>query len=265
MIEFFQSLGAFELILAATLFTWLMTLIASAVVFLLKKVNSSFLTGSLGFAAGIMIAASFWSLLLPSFELLASKSSLAWLYLSIGFLLGAGFMFLLDKLLPHIHVDGMKNAEGPSTNWHRSTLLVLAVALHNIPEGIALGIAIGSSITQEVDVTPALMLAIGIGIHNIPEGMAITLSLRAEGLTVKKAFFWGQFSGFIEVISALLGAFTVMIIHTILPYALAFAAGAMIYIVIEELIPQSQAKGKSDIPTIGAIIGFTLMMILSKI
>lgn len=265
MHEFFQSLSTVEIILIATGFTWLMTMLGSSVVFFLRTLNRTFLNGSLGFAAGVMIAASVWSLLIPSFEILEERTSMVWLHAGLGFLLGAACMVVLDKILPHLHVAGLKGPEGISTSWHRSTLLVFAITLHNIPEGMAIGVAIATATSQSADVMPALMLALGIGIQNIPEGMAVSLPLRNEGLSNKWAFFWGQFSGFVEILSGILGAIAVLTIHTILPYALAFSAGAMMYIVIEELIPQSQADGKSDIPTIGAIIGFTLMMILDNL
>ena len=268
MFDFLLKYDPFTLALFATLFTWGMTSLGATVVFFFKTINKKYMNGMLGLAAGIMIAASFWSLLEPAFTIAESQGyTIPWIPVVIGFIGGAAFLFLIDKLLPHLHFESKpENTEGIKTNWNRSTLLVLAMTLHNIPEGLAVGVAF-ASIAGSGDpafIMPAVILAIGMGVQNIPEGAAVSLPLRRDGMSRGRAFFWGQFSGFVEVIGGLIGVVAVMSALSILPYALAFSAGAMIYVVIEELIPQAQSDGKTDIPTIGAILGFTLMMILDN-
>lgn len=223
----------------------------------------------LGFAAGVMIAASFWSLLAPGIEMAEELGQTAFITAAVGFLFGGIFLYAIDKLLPHLHM-GLETAqaEGPKTNWQRSVLLVLAITLHNIPEGLAVGVAFGavaSGLGSSASIAGAVALAIGIGLQNFPEGAAVSIPLRREGFSRSKAFLYGQASGIVEPIAGVIGAYTVVKMQHLLPYALAFAAGAMIYVVVEELIPEAQREeggAKTDIATIGCMIGFTVMMIL---
>ncbi len=252
----------------ATIFTWGVTALGASLVFFFKKVNQSVLNAMLGFAAGVMTAASFWSLLAPGIEMAEELGQKPWLTASIGFLSGGLFLLLVDKILPHLH-SGMKtkDAEGIKTNLQRSVLLVLAITLHNIPEGLAVGVAFGAVAygLPSATLVGAVALAIGIGLQNFPEGAAVSIPLRREGFSRSKAFFYGQASGIVEPISGVLGAIAVMVMRPILPYALSFAAGAMIFVVVEELIPEGQKKEKgvhADITTIGYMIGFVFMMIL---
>lgn len=254
--------------LIATLFTWAVTALGAGLVFFFKKINQNALNAMLGFAAGVMTAASFWSLLAPSIEMAEDLGQIAWLTAAIGFLGGGLFLLIIDKILPHLHI-GMEvdQAEGIKTNWQRSVLLVLAITLHNIPEGLAVGVAFGAVAygLPSASLAGAVALAIGIGLQNFPEGAAVSIPLRREGFTRKKAFIYGQASGIVEPIAGVLGAFAVISMRPILPYALAFAAGAMIYVVVEELIPEGQKKEAgvhSDITTIGYMIGFAVMMVL---
>jgi ZIP family zinc transporter len=253
------------LALLAGLFTWGVTALGAATVFLTKEVNKTLLNAMLGFAAGVMIAASFWSLLSPSIELSEQLGLPKWLPACVGFMAGGIFLRLADKFLPHLHLNMPPDkAEGIKTNWKSTTLLVFAVTLHNIPEGLAVGVAFGAiaSGVQGLDLAAAMALAIGIGIQDFPEGMAISMPLRANGLSRKKSFFIGMLSGIVEPIAAVIGAIAVISVQSILPYALAFAAGAMVFVVVEELIPESQSEGNTDISTWGFLIGFTLMMFL---
>lgn len=256
--------------LLATLGTWGLTALGAALVFFFKQIKQHVLNTMLGFASGVMIAASYWSLLAPAIEMAEHSSKVpAWLVASIGFLGGAGFLWLADQLLPHLHFDSMKGdkAEGLPTHLRRSILLVLSITLHNFPEGLAVGVAFGAAATGhgEVSVLSALAVAIGIGIQNFPEGAAVSIPLRREGLSRGRSFFYGQASGIVEPIAGVLGAALVTVMQPILPYALAFAAGAMIYVVVEELIPEAQ-QGKdhlgTHLATFGTILGFTVMMIL---
>jgi zinc transporter, ZIP family len=251
----------------ATLFTWAITALGASMIFFFKSIDKRVLNTMLGFAAGVMIAASFWSLLEPAIEMSKAKSVISWIPAGIGFLAGGFFLFLIDKILPHLHMGLPKNkAEGIRTSWHRSVLLILAITLHNIPEGLAVGVAFGalSGNTDEQGLAGAIALAFGIGLQNFPEGMAVSIPLRREGFSRFKGFWYGQLSGIVEPIAGLLGAYMVVSIKALLPYALAFAAGAMIFVVIEELIPESQREYKTDLSTIGALIGFTIMMILDE-
>lgn len=255
--------------LIGTGFTWAMTALGASMVFFFKKINKNVLNGMLGFAAGVMIAASFWSLLAPGIDLAEEIGQVAWLTAAIGFLAGGGFLYLVDKTLPHLHLGlDRSEAEGVKTSWQRSVLLVLAITLHNIPEGLAVGVAFGAvaaGVGSSATLAAAVALAIGIGLQNFPEGAAVSIPLRREGFSRRKAFLYGQASGIVEPIAGALGAFAVLSMRSMLPYALAFAAGAMIYVVVEELIPESQiGEGSSgtDIATIGAMVGFTVMMIL---
>jgi ZIP family zinc transporter len=219
----------------------------------------------LGFAAGVMIAASFWSLLAPAIEMAEESSLPAWIPATTGFLMGGLFLWIADKIIPHLHLGfPMEEAEGIKTSWHRSILLVLAITLHNIPEGLAVGVAFGAlaSDLPSATMAGAVALAIGIGIQNFPEGAAVSVPLRREGFSRLKSFWYGQASGIVEPIAGVLGALSVILIKPILPYALSFAAGAMIYVVVEELIPESQLEKNTDIATIGAMLGFAVMMTL---
>ncbi len=251
--------------LLATLFTYAVTAAGSALVFFFKEIKKNILDAMLGFAAGVMIAASYWSLLAPAIEMSESSGGNKWMPAVIGFLAGGGFLFLVDKLLPHLHA-GFKvdKAEGVKTSWQRSILLVLAITIHNFPEGLAVGVAFGAVAAglPSAAIGGAIALAIGIGIQNFPEGAAVSIPLRREGISRQKAFVFGQASGIVEPIAGVLGAFAVVRMQPILPYALAFAAGAMIYVVIEELIPESQQGTHSDVATIGTMLGFTVMMLL---
>jgi len=254
--------------LIGTLFTWGVTALGASLVFFFRSINKTVLNGMLGFAAGVMIAASFWSLLSPAIDMAEELNQTAWLTAAIGFLSGGLFLWLVDKTLPHLH-SGLKTeeAEGIKTNWQRSVLLVLAITLHNIPEGLAVGIAFGAVAygLPSASLAGAIALAIGIGLQNFPEGAAVSIPLRREGFSRKKAFLYGQASGIVEPISGVIGAAAILAMRPILPYALAFAAGAMIYVVAEELIPEGKhdtTSKHSDVATIGVMLGFAIMMIL---
>ncbi len=268
MIEWISKFSPVQQALIATLFTWVVTALGASLVFFFKRINKNLLNGMLGFAAGVMIAASFWSLLAPGLEMAEELGQIPWLTAAIGFLGGGAFLFAVDKILPHLHSGfDTSEAEGIKTGWQRSILLVLAITLHNIPEGLAVGVAFGAVAygLPSATIGGAVALAIGIAIQNFPEGAAVSIPLRREGLSRRKSFFYGQASGVVEPIAGVIGAFAVMSMRPMLPYALAFAAGAMIYVVVEELIPESQqGKGamRTDIATIGCMIGFTVMMIL---
>jgi ZIP family zinc transporter len=267
----FEWLAQFSPVIQAligTLFTWGVTALGASLVFFFKAINKKLLNGMLGFAAGVMIAASFWSLLAPSIEMAEELGQTAWLTAAIGFLGGGAFLFAVDKLLPHLHMGlDTSQAEGVKTGWQRSILLVLAITLHNIPEGLAVGVAFGAVAygLPSASLAGAVALAIGIGLQNFPEGAAVSIPLRREGFSRKKAFLYGQASGIVEPIAGVIGAVAVVAMRPLLPYALAFAAGAMIYVVVEELIPEAQQGGgsmKTDIATIGCMLGFAVMMIL---
>jgi ZIP family zinc transporter len=263
MQSWFAGLSPIVQALLATLFTWFVTALGAAVVFLAKSPSRKLLDGMLGMAAGVMIAASYWSLLAPAIEMAEGGPLPAWVPATLGFLLGGAFLWITDKLLPHLHPQ-MREAEGVSTTWKRTTLLVLAITLHNIPEGLAVGVAFGAVAygLESATLGAAVALAIGIGLQNCPEGTAVSMPLRREGFSRMKAFLYGQASGVVEPIAGVLGASLVLIARPILPYALAFAAGAMIYVVVEELIPESQRETITDIPTIGVMVGFAIMMTL---
>ncbi len=249
----------------ATLFTWLMTALGAAVVFLRKEISRKTLDVMLGFAGGVMIAASYWSLLAPAIEMSSRSGGIPWIPAAVGFLAGGIFLRLTDRALPHLHLGlPLEEAEGVKTSWRRTTLLVLAITLHNIPEGLAIGVAFGAAAAgfPEATLAGAMTLALGIGIQNFPEGTAVSVPLRREGFTARKSFWYGQFSGIVEPVAAIAGALFVIYAQPILPYALAFAAGAMIFVVAEEVIPQSQQSGNADQATMGLMIGFTVMMVL---
>jgi len=246
-------------------FTWGVTALGASAVIFFKEINKRVLNGMLGFAAGVMIAASFWSLLSPAIEMSEGGPLPVWVPPAVGFLLGALALLIMDKLIPHLHLGfPIEESEGPKTSWHRSILLVSAITLHNIPEGLAIGVAFGAAYLglDSATLAGAVALAIGIGIQNFPEGAAISVPLRREGFSRTKAFMYGQFSGIVEPIAAVAGAALVIVAEPILPYALSFAAGAMIFVVVEELIPESQRGGYTDLATMGAIAGFTVMMAL---
>lgn len=252
--------------LVATLFTWGVTALGAALVFFFRSINQRIMDAMLGFAAGVMIAASFWSLLAPAIEMSERVSNLPkWLPSLIGFLSGGLFLAAIDKLLPHLHPGSpLEEAEGPSTSWRRSILLVLAITLHNIPEGLAVGVAFGAVVHNIPSATlgGAVALAIGIGLQNFPEGTAVSVPLRREGMSRRKAFFYGQLSGVVEPVFGVIGALAVLSMQEILPYALSFAAGAMIFVVVEELIPESQRSGNTDLATLATLLGFSVMMTL---
>jgi len=265
MIDFFQSLHPVIQALIATCFTWFMTALGAAAVFLTRDINRKILDGMLGFAAGVMIAASFWSLLSPAIEMSEGKDIPTWFPALAGFLTGGIFLRGIDRILPHLHLGlPIEKAEGVSTTWKRSTLLILAIALHNIPEGLAVGVAFGAIATALPSSTlaGAIALAIGIGIQNFPEGLAVSMPLRREGMSCLKSFWYGQLSAIVEPVAGVIGAAAVVFAQPILPYALGFAAGAMIFVVVEELIPESQRGNHTDLATMGAMVGFALMMVL---
>jgi len=251
--------------LLATLFTWFVTALGAATVFIFKSINKKVLNGMLGFAAGVMIAASFWSLLSPAISMAEEAGMVAWVPAVVGFLAGGGFLWLVDAVMPHLHIGVDQEPEGVKTSLKRSVLLVLAITLHNIPEGLAVGVAFGAAASENALATlsGALVLALGIGLQNFPEGAAVSIPLRREGLTRFKSFVYGQASGVVEPIAAIAGASAVVFMKPLLPYALSFAAGAMIYVVVEELIPEAQQeKHHSNIGTVGAMLGFAVMMLL---
>jgi len=263
--EWFYGLNPVVQALIATLGTWGVTAAGAALVFVCKNFSQKYLDASLGMAAGVMIAASFWSLLAPAIIMSEESYGETWKWLPplIGFLLGAVVLRIIDKVLPHLHPD-LAVAEGPKTSWHRSTLLVLAITIHNIPEGLAVGVAFGAVASGAGGATigAAIALAIGIGLQNFPEGTAVALPLRREGMPRLKCFWYGQLSAVVEPVAGVLGAVLVMTMTAVLPYALAFAAGAMIFVVAEELIPESQHEGNVDLATMGVIVGFAIMMTL---
>jgi ZIP family zinc transporter len=263
--QWFTGLNPVTQALLATLFTWFVTALGAGMVFFFRTINRRMLNGMLGFAAGVMIAASFWSLLAPAIEMAEEGPLPAWVPAVLGFLAGGAFLWLVDKILPHLHLGlPREEAEGIQTHWRRSVLLVLAITLHNIPEGLAVGVAFGALAADLPSATlaGAVALALGIGIQNFPEGAAVSVPLRREGLSRLKSFWYGQLSGVVEPIAGVLGAAAVILMRPILPYALAFAAGAMIFVVIEELIPESQLDKNTDVSTVGAMVGFAVMMTL---
>lgn len=259
--------------LLATLFTWGMTAAGAGLVFTTKRVNQRMMDGMLAFAGGVMIAASFWSLLEPAIAMAETGPLPSWVPAAVGFMAGGFFLWGVDKLLPHLHPalsedyseTYTEGAEGRHPeSYRRSTLLVLAITLHNIPEGFAIGVAFGTmALTGDMSqLIGAITLAIGMGLQNFPEGTAVSMPLRREGMTRGRAFWYGQLSGSVEPVSALLGLWLVYLVEPLLPYALAFAAGAMIFVVVEEVIPGSQENGNKDLSAIWLMIGFTVMMVL---
>lgn len=265
MIEWILSQNIIFLAFLAGLFTWAMTAFGASFVFLFKSINTKIYAVMLGFAAGIMLAAAFWSLLMPAIEMAKSNGTIPWVPAAGGFLLGGIFLRIMDMVIPHLHLGASySEREGPKTGLKRSWLMIFAVTLHNIPEGLAVGVAFGAlaSSSDTVTLMIPLTLALGIGLQNIPEGFAVSAPLRAEGFSRSKSFLLGQLSGSVELLGAIIGAAIASQMTTILPYALSFAAGAMIYVIIEELIPESQQSKHSDLATVATMVGFVVMMIL---
>ncbi len=263
IVAYFSSIDPILAALYATVFTWLVTAAGASVVFFFKTMNRKVLDGMLGFTGGVMVAASYWSLLAPAIEMSEGDGFVKVIPAAAGFLLGALFLFALDKTLPHLHIN-FKEAEGVKSPWQRTTLLVLAITLHNIPEGLAVGVLFGGVAAgiPEASIAGALTLAIGIGIQNFPEGIAVSMPLRRMGLSRRKSFLYGQSSAIVEPIAGVIGALAVTFFTPILPYALAFAAGAMIFVVVEEVIPETQLEKNTDIASLGFIGGFIVMMTL---
>ena len=264
-----EYMGSIDPVLAAfyaTMFTWALTAAGAGLVFLFKTMHRGVLDAMLGFTGGVMVAASFWSLLNPAIEMSEGMyPSMPWMPAAVGFFLGAIFLFGLDKIMPHLHINFKESEkEGVKTEWHKTTLLVLAITLHNIPEGLAVGVLFGAAGLGIDGATTAgaVALAIGIGIQNFPEGFAVAMPLRRQGISRRKSFYYGQLSAVVEPIFGVLGAIAVIYMQPILPFALAFAAGAMIYVVVEEVIPETQRDKFTDIAVLGFIGGFLVMMIL---
>ncbi len=265
MITMMENLSPVSQTLLATGFTWLVTALGAGLVLFFRRINRRVMDGMLGCAAGVMIAASFWSLLAPAIDMVRESGGIIWLPPLVGFLGGGFFLWAVDKVLPHLHPGfPVSEAEGIRTGWQRSVLLVLAITLHNIPEGLAIGVAFGAVAAGHHAATlgGAMALALGIGIQNFPEGAAVSVPLRREGMSRLKSFWYGQLSGAVEPVAGLVGTVAVLTMRPLLPYALSFAAGAMIYVVAEELIPESQAEKHSDVATVGVMLGFAVMMTL---
>jgi ZIP family zinc transporter len=266
--EWLQNLNPVTQASIAGCFTWAVTALGAATALIGRQVPRALLDAMLGFAAGVMIAASFWSLLDPAIRMAEQQRIAGWLPAAVGFVLGAGALRLADLFLPHLHPDlPLSQAEGVPTEWQRATLLVLAITLHNIPEGLAVGVAFGAAALGEgafggATFAAAVALAIGIGLQNFPEGVAVAMPLRRTGVTRLRSFWYGQLSAAVEPAAAALGAAAVLVVQPILPYALAFAAGAMIFVVVEELIPEAQRGGRTDLATLSTVLGFTTMMVL---
>lgn len=263
---FFKSIDPVLAALIATTFTWLLTAAGASLVFFFKTMHRGILDGMLGFTGGVMVAASFWSLLMPSIEMSEKYfPNMSWMPAAVGFLTGALFLFFLDKWMPHLHINFSEDeSEGVKTQLHRTTLLVLAITLHNIPEGLAVGVLFGAAANgmEGATIAGAIALAIGIGIQNFPEGFAVAMPLRRAGASRLKSFWYGQLSAIVEPIAGVIGAIAVIYIEPLLPFALAFAAGAMIFVVVEEVIPETQRDKYTDIAVLGFIGGFVVMMIL---
>ncbi len=265
MVSWFMDAHPILQAFLATCFTWFVTALGAAVVFVFRTVNRKVLDAMLGFAAGVMIAASFWSLLAPSIAMAEEAGMIPWMPPLLGFLAGGAMLRLIDRLLPHLHPGlAITEAEGLHTSWRRSILLILAITLHNIPEGLAVGVAFGALVHDlpGSSLAGAIALAIGIGIQNFPEGTSVAAPLRREGMSTLKSFWYGQLSGIVEPVAGVLGAYLVVAMKPILPYALAFAAGAMIFVVVEELIPEARKDRAADLATISALVGFAVMMTL---
>lgn len=266
MINNLKDLSPILLALFATIFTYSVTLLGAALVFFFKNVKKNIMDAMLAIAAGVMIAASFFSLLNPATEMAINLKMIPWLITFIGFIAGGLLLFIGDKLFNHFDkkINKNKKEEKERNSFKRCLMLIFSITLHNIPEGLAVGVAFGSTAysLEGATLTSAMLIALGIGIQNFPEGTAVSVPLRREGMSRKKAFFYGQLSGLVEPISGVLGALLVLKIRILLPFLLSFAAGAMIYVVVEELIPESQTNKKKDLMSLFTIIGFTIMMIL---
>lgn len=265
VIQYFEQIDPILAAFYATLFTWGLTAAGAGLVFFFKRMNRAVLDGMLGFTGGVMVAASFWSLLAPGIEMSPGEGFVKVIPAAVGFLLGAVFIYGLDKILPHLHINfKMSEAEGVKTPWHKTTLLTLAITMHNIPEGLAVGVLFGGVAAgfDGATIGGAVALALGIGLQNFPEGLAVAMPLRRQGLSRKKSFMYGQASAIVEPLAAVLGAWAVLTFQPILPYALAFAAGAMIFVVVEEVVPETQQDNYTDIATMGFIGGFIIMMTL---
>ena len=265
MLTFFEQYNPIVQTLIGTGFTWFMTAAGASIVFFARNLNQKLNDYMLGFAAGVMIAASYWSLLAPAIEMSEGGPVPVWLPAVVGFLAGGVFLRLIDRILPHLHLGvPMEKAEGIKTQFQRTTLLVLAITLHNIPEGLAVGVAFGAVAAglDTATLPAAIALAVGIGIQNFPEGVAVSMPLRREGMSRLKSFWYGQLSGMPEPIAGVIGALIVISSQALLPYALAFAAGAMIFVVAEEVIPEAQRNDNVDLATAGVMIGFAVMMTL---
>jgi zinc transporter, ZIP family len=263
LLKYLESIDPILAAFYATMFTWIVTAAGASLVFFFKTMNRAVLDGMLGFTGGVMVAASYWSLLAPAIEMSEGEGFVKVIPAAAGFLMGALFLFALDKTLPHLHIN-FKETEGIKSPWQRTTLLVLAITLHNIPEGLAVGVLFGGVAAgiPEASIAGAVTLAIGIGIQNFPEGIAVSMPLRRMGMSRRKSFMYGQSSAIVEPIAGVLGAVAVTFFTPILPYALAFAAGAMIFVVVEEVIPETQQDKNTDIATLGFIGGFIVMMSL---
>lgn len=263
IIKYFENIDPILAAFLATLFTWGLTAFGASFVFFFKTMNRAVLDGMLGFTGGVMVAASYWSLLAPAIEMSEGEGFVKVIPAAVGFMLGAIFLFGLDKILPHLHIN-FKETEGVKSPWQKTTLLVLAITLHNIPEGLAVGVLFGGVAAgiPEASIAGAVTLAIGIGIQNFPEGIAVAMPLRRMGMSRWKSFMYGQSSALVEPVAAVVGAIAVAFFTPILPYALAFAAGAMIFVVVEEVIPETQQDKNTDIATLGFIGGFVVMMTL---
>lgn len=266
IIAYFETIDPVLAALYATCFTWFLTAAGAGLVFFFKTLHRGVLDTMLGFTGGVMVAASYWSLLSPAIEMSERMyPGMSWMPAAVGFLIGALFIFVLDKFMPHLHINfGENETEGVKTQWHKTTLLVLAITLHNIPEGLAVGVLFGGAGVgiEGATIAGAVILALGIGIQNFPEGFAVAMPLRRHGVSRAKSFWYGQLSAIVEPIFGVLGALLVIYIEPILPFALAFAAGAMIYVVVEEVIPETQRDKFTDLAVLGFIGGFLVMMIL---
>jgi ZIP family zinc transporter len=266
VIAYLSSIDPVQAALLATIFTWLVTAAGAATVYFFKNTHKKIMDGMLGFTGGVMIAASVWSLIIPAINMSEGSGFLKVIPTTAGIIMGAGFLYFLDKVLPHFHVN-LKRTEGVKSPWQRTTLMILAITLHNIPEGLAVGVMFGGVAAgiPEASIGGALALAIGIGLQNFPEGIAVAMPMRRMGISRNKSFFYGQLSAIVEPIAGVLGAVAVGFFTPILPYALAFAAGAMIFVVVEEVIPEAQQNKDSDVATIGFIAGFIVMMSLDVV
>jgi len=265
MLEFFAGLHPILQAFLATCFTWAMTALGAATVFFAREISRKMLDAQLGFASGVMLAASYWSLLAPAIAMSNGSGVPSWFPAAVGFLAGAFFLRGIDRVLPHLHLGfPLSEAEGIKTSWQRTTLLVAAITLHNIPEGLAVGVAFGAVAAGLPTATlpAAIALAVGIGLQNFPEGLAVAAPLRREGLSRLKSFWYGQLSAVVEPAAAVAGAATVLVAQAVLPYAMGFAAGAMVFVVVEETIPEAERSGNTDLASMAAMVGFVVMMIL---